>query len=683
MARTKQGGRQLSRRTAPAPAPVPPPPAVRKSARNAANAAKAAAAANATKATAAAAAQIRQTAASRAPAASSAAAAAFSASVQQANALAAQQLAAANAKAAALTQQLQAARSEFDAARRLHQNEMELTLQEEVRRLHEQHQRRIKEAEERRQQSQSQLLQSQSLIQPLPSVGEDERKEESPTDAAATDDAAPSSSFPSLSLSVSLSRSASLPYSLPLPPHWPSTQAHHVSLQIVPRDSADFLMVQNLLHANNGLEAAKTGVLQVQRVFNRPLWERYTAARHCLMHKTGNESLRCAASMGNEQLLFHGTRQNQPHLIYATADGFDVRMAGQGMYGPGLYFSRSAAYSGQSYAHPLQPAAWSAPPSRGYAAAHLPAIPPLFSACPKSGKLKAEKIPPNSFQMFLARVALGTSYDARKNGAPSGGFHGARPPLRPFSCPQCAKHVDLNQINIDVIKDTLAAAAAGESADGDGDSEALGDTLPANAQANRGKRKRGSSAAAAQAVMAPLQQMAATSAASAGAFGTAVGTAFAAAAGAAVSTVATFMPRKTRRQAFFFNCFGNVSSTKLSDEVPQSSSRCTTQAREVATLLFDQSRCSNGEQGDQQCAELQPTVDAQPAAGAVRGREQAEDGAAEFRPEGDSVRSWPPRPVRLERRSSRSMGRSGLNQRGSNQIASLSMSSGPQAADSK
>jgi hypothetical protein len=58
----------------------------------------------------------------------------------------------------------------------------------------------------------------------------------------------------------------------------------------------------------------------------------------------------------------------------------------------------------------------------------------------------------------------------------------------------------------------------------------------------------------------------------------------------------------------------------------------------VATLLFDWSRCSNGEQGEQQCVELQPTVDAQPATGAVRGGQQAEDGAAEFQPEDDSVR---------------------------------------------
>lgn len=426
---------------------------------------------------------------------------------------------------------------------------MELTLQEEVRRLHEQHQQRIKEPDREQQ------PQSQPLSQPSPlSVGEGQRKEQSPTDdvtdnstaATAAAAAAPSSSpSPPLSLSLSLSRSVSLPYPLPLPLHWPSTQPHHVSLQSVPRDSADFLMVQNMMQANGGLDPSKTAVLQVQRVFNRPLWERYAAARHRLMHKIGNESLCCAASMGNEQLLFHGTRQNQPHLIYATADGFDVRMAGQGMYGPGLYFSRSAAYSGQSYAHPLQAPSWG---YGGHSAPPQSVIPPLFTTCPKSGKLKAEKIPPNSFQMFLARVALGTSYDARKNGAPSGGFHGARPPLRPFNCPQCKKHVDLNQINIEVLKDTLAAGAATaaavtnstESANGDG--EALGDTVPANAQANRGKRKRGSAKAAL--AVAPQQ----VTAASASGLGTAVGTASAVVAAAAAGPVAAFTPRKTRRQ---------------------------------------------------------------------------------------------------------------------------------------
>ena len=78
-------------------------------------------------------------------------------------------------------------------------------------------------------------------------------------------------------------------------------------------------------------------ILRVQRVQNKILWERYL---HCskMIRKLDKPHL-------GEMLLFHGTKQNSPELIYTGTEGFDMRFSANGMWGRGNYFAVNSSYS--------------------------------------------------------------------------------------------------------------------------------------------------------------------------------------------------------------------------------------------------------------------------------------------------------------------------------------------------
>jgi hypothetical protein len=44
-------------------------------------------------------------------------------------------------------------------------------------------------------------------------------------------------------------------------------------------------------------------------------------------------------------LLWHGTRENKPSLIYDSQEGFDKRFSSKGMWGEAIYFAVNASYS--------------------------------------------------------------------------------------------------------------------------------------------------------------------------------------------------------------------------------------------------------------------------------------------------------------------------------------------------
>ena len=83
-------------------------------------------------------------------------------------------------------------------------------------------------------------------------------------------------------------------------------------------------------------------VTSVQRIQNTWLWERYVQHKKRLHTKNNG--------MVNEMDLFHGTRNNDPKLIYEGEDGFDMRYSAQGMWGMANYFAMNASYS-HNYAH--------------------------------------------------------------------------------------------------------------------------------------------------------------------------------------------------------------------------------------------------------------------------------------------------------------------------------------------
>ena len=83
-------------------------------------------------------------------------------------------------------------------------------------------------------------------------------------------------------------------------------------------------------------------VTSIQRIQNTWLWERYVQHKKRLHSKNNG--------VVNEMELFHGTRNNDPKLIYEGEDGFDMRYSAQGMWGMANYFAVNASYS-HKYAH--------------------------------------------------------------------------------------------------------------------------------------------------------------------------------------------------------------------------------------------------------------------------------------------------------------------------------------------
>ena len=90
------------------------------------------------------------------------------------------------------------------------------------------------------------------------------------------------------------------------------------------------------------LTLPNANILKVQRIQNKVLWRRYFN-RSRLMREFDRLSFR-------QELLFHGTRNKKPELIYGGGEGFDMRFSSSGLWGRGNYFAENSKYS-DSYAH--------------------------------------------------------------------------------------------------------------------------------------------------------------------------------------------------------------------------------------------------------------------------------------------------------------------------------------------
>ena len=78
-------------------------------------------------------------------------------------------------------------------------------------------------------------------------------------------------------------------------------------------------------------------ILRIDRIQNKLIMRRYFH-RSQLMKNFGAEDLR-------EELLFHGTSETQPELIYQGDEGFDMRFSAVGYWGKGNYFAVNSSYS--------------------------------------------------------------------------------------------------------------------------------------------------------------------------------------------------------------------------------------------------------------------------------------------------------------------------------------------------
>ena len=116
------------------------------------------------------------------------------------------------------------------------------------------------------------------------------------------------------------------------PPEW-VTQTNTTEVFQVKRRSSEWSHIHGLFtHTMGGQQ-----VVQIERIQNKWLWEKYHAHKKRLDQKNNGQV--------NEKDLFHGTRGNDPRNIYEGEQGFDMRFSAQGMWGTANYFAVKANYS--------------------------------------------------------------------------------------------------------------------------------------------------------------------------------------------------------------------------------------------------------------------------------------------------------------------------------------------------
>ena len=128
--------------------------------------------------------------------------------------------------------------------------------------------------------------------------------------------------------------SYSVYFSADYPSYWePHADNEEIKLFLLDMESDEFQSVED--HFVSTLPSAD--VKQIHRIQNRVLWKKYI-----------NKSREL--NVLNEKLLFHGSRSNDPELIYKGDASFDMRYSSKGMWGQGNYFAVNASYS-DTYTH--------------------------------------------------------------------------------------------------------------------------------------------------------------------------------------------------------------------------------------------------------------------------------------------------------------------------------------------
>jgi hypothetical protein len=121
------------------------------------------------------------------------------------------------------------------------------------------------------------------------------------------------------------------------PPEWEQQTKTTQVFQLRP-GTHEYNKVVALFHRT----LPSSAIIQIIRIQNTWQWERYVFQKRRLGLKNNG--------VVNELELFHGTRSNNPKIIYENEDGFDMRYSAQGMWGQANYFAVNASYS-HDYAH--------------------------------------------------------------------------------------------------------------------------------------------------------------------------------------------------------------------------------------------------------------------------------------------------------------------------------------------
>ena len=117
-----------------------------------------------------------------------------------------------------------------------------------------------------------------------------------------------------------------------VPGHW-EPQLNKCELKSVVKGSPEW----NSIHDKMQHSDFKVDITKMERIQNTWLWEGYQIAKKRMLDKNDGNV--------NEKILFHGPRQTRPKDIYDSEQGFDHRLAHQGLWGEGTYFAVESKYS--------------------------------------------------------------------------------------------------------------------------------------------------------------------------------------------------------------------------------------------------------------------------------------------------------------------------------------------------
>ncbi|XP_052801168.1 uncharacterized protein LOC128231942 isoform X2 [Mya arenaria] len=119
-----------------------------------------------------------------------------------------------------------------------------------------------------------------------------------------------------------------------IPAYWcdpPLNQSY--SLIVLPVEAVEFTSISQLMYKN-----MHCNVVRIYRVQNHKMWEKYSVTRSHMIEDLGERTT-------NETRLYHGTDIQTIGAI--CEEGFDLRMSGKNacLFGDGVYFANSAAFS--------------------------------------------------------------------------------------------------------------------------------------------------------------------------------------------------------------------------------------------------------------------------------------------------------------------------------------------------
>ena len=132
-------------------------------------------------------------------------------------------------------------------------------------------------------------------------------------------------------------------------PIYPQLPHHKVLLKQLSPQSFEFHLLKYLFTEYRPtktlapLDPSGIQIIEIAKIFNNSVYDRFSA-------ESKRQGLKHHGRLSNEQmfrLMFHGTRNSDPKLIYESEDGLDMRFSSGGFFGNGIYFAENAAYSHQ------------------------------------------------------------------------------------------------------------------------------------------------------------------------------------------------------------------------------------------------------------------------------------------------------------------------------------------------